>query len=182
MGNLKVVGICGSLREDSFNRKLLNCAKSIVFEMGCNMTEADLRELGLPVFNADMEGGELPENVKSFKKMVEEAHVVVIASPEYNYSISGVLKNALDWLSKGGKNSLNSKIAVIMGASTGAYGTVRGQNHLRQILSCLNVIVLPQPQIMIPFADTAFNTDGSLKDEKTAVMLRRLLQTTLNPK
>ncbi|OGF46553.1 MAG: hypothetical protein A2452_05270 [Candidatus Firestonebacteria bacterium RIFOXYC2_FULL_39_67] len=181
MGNLKVVGICGSLREGSFNKKLLYCAKMIVSDMGLEMTEIDLKALGLPLFDADMELKELPENVRKFKKEIEEAHALLIASPEYNYSVSGVLKNAIDWLSRGGKNSLNSKLAVIMGASAGPFGTVRGQTNLRQILSCLNVMVLPQPQVLVPFADTAFNPDGSLKDEKTATILKRLLKTTLNP-
>ncbi len=182
MGNLKVAGICGSLRGGSYNKKLLNCAGVIISEMGLEMVEVDLKVLNLPLFDADLEGKELPESVKKLKKSVEEAHAVIISSPEYNYSISGVLKNALDWLSRGGKNSLNSKIAVIMGTTPGPFGTVRGQNQLRQILACLNVIVLPQPQIMIPFAETAFSADGSLKDEKTALMLKRLLQSTLDPK
>ncbi len=182
MGNLKVVGICGSLREGSYNRKLLNCAKVLIYEMGLEMAELDLKALNLPLFDGDMESKELPESVKILKKTVEESHAVIISSPEYNYSITGALKNALDWLSRGGKNSLNSKIAVIMGATPGPFGTVRGQAQLRQILACLNVIVLPQPQIMVSFAETAFNEDGSLKDEKTVIMLKRLLQTTLNPK
>jgi len=179
LGNLKAVGICGSLREGSHNRKLLKYASKIAGEMGVEIKELDLREFDLPLFNVDMEAKELPENVKKFKKEVEESHVLFIASPEYNYSVSGALKNALDWLSRGGKNSLNSKIAVLMGASTGPFGTVRGQTNLRQILACLNVMVLPQPQVLVPFAETAFNPDGSLKDEKTTAMLKRLLTTTL---
>jgi len=181
MGELKVIGICGSLRKGSYNKKLLKYAIKLAGEMGVQVKEIDLKELNLPLFDADMELKELPENVKKIKKEVEESHVRLIASPEYNYSISGVLKNTLDWLSRGGKNSLNSKIAVLMGTSTGPFGTVRGQTNLRQILACLNVMVLPQPQVLVPFADTAFNPDGSLTDEKTKTILKRLLTTTLKP-
>ena len=181
MPELKVVGLCGSLREGSYNKKLLRYAIKLAGDMGIFVKELDLKEINLPLFDADMEGKELPENVRRFKKEIEESHALLIASPEYNYSVSGTIKNAIDWLSRGGKNSLNSKIAVLMGASTGPFGTVRGQNQLRQILSCLNVMVLPQPQVLVTFADTAFNPDGSLSDEKTAVILKRLLKTTLSP-
>ncbi|MCX5776541.1 MAG: NAD(P)H-dependent oxidoreductase, partial [Candidatus Firestonebacteria bacterium] len=172
MGEMKIVGVCGSLRAGSYNKKLLEYAIKLAGEIGAPVKELDLKEYALPYFEAELE---LPENVKKFKKEVEEAHVLLIASPEYNYSIPGVLKNALDWLSRGGINSLNSKIAVIMGASTGPFGTVRAQANLRQVLACLTVMVLPQPQIFVPFAETAFNPDGSLKDDKTTAMLKRLL-------
>ena len=181
MSNIKVVGICGSLRAGSFNRKLLMCAKKEVESLGETYTELDLKMFSLPIYDGDMEGKELPVGVKKLKAEVESAQAIIIVSPEYNYSIPGGLKNAIDWLSRCGKNSLNGKLAVIMGASTGPFGTVRGQAHLRQTLSCLNVMLLPQPQVLIPFADKAFNEDGTLKDEKTSQMLQKLIKASIKP-
>ncbi len=174
---LKVLGISGSLRNDSFNRKLLQIAKKIASDLGAEVSEADLKELNLPIYDGDIEAQGLPESVKKFKAAVEANDVLLIASPEYNYSISGALKNALDWASRGG-NSFDGKWAVIFGASSGSFGTLRGQFQLRQIFYDLNVLVLPQPQVFIKFAGEAFNPDGSFKDPKTYETLKTLIQKT----
>lgn len=176
---LKVLAISGSLRKDSYNRKALQVAKKFAAELNAEVNEADLKELNLPIYDGDIEAQGMPESVQKFKKEVEENDVLLIASPEYNYSISGVLKNAIDWLSRGG-NSLDGKAAVIFGASPGPFGTLRGQYHLREILFALNVFVLPQPQVFIRSAHEAFNADGSFKDEKLSNQLKDLIEKTLN--
>jgi chromate reductase, NAD(P)H dehydrogenase (quinone) len=177
--NLKVLAICGSLRNESFNRKVLQLAKKIASEFASSVDEAVLKELNLPLYDGDIELAGFPESVLKLKSCVEQSNIILIASPEYNHSISGALKNALDWLSRG-KNSLNGKTAAIFGASTGLFGTIRGQAHLRQILSALNVAFLPQPQVFIRSAKDAFDDDGSLKDKLIEKQLKELIKNSIN--
>ena len=176
---INVVGISGSLRLDSYNRRVLQIAQSIAREAGCHVKEIDLNDTALPIYDADIENQGFPENVKIIRSLVKEADVIIISSPEYNHSISGALKNAIDWLSTGGENVLDGKHAVIFGASTGVYGTLRAQLHLRQILTALNVVMLPQPQVFIRNAGEAFGNDGSLKDPKVVGQLRLLIIKTI---
>src|SRR5690349_2107491 len=122
MRNVKVLAISGSLRRESFNRKALTIARSLAAEFTSEIQEADLKELALPVYDEDIETAGMPESVTRLKAMVGAADVLLIASPEYNHSIPGGLKNAIDWLSRGG-NSLDGKVAAIFGASNGPYGT-----------------------------------------------------------
>jgi chromate reductase len=178
MQKLKVLGISGSLRRDSYNRKALQMAKRFAAEAGAEVTEVDLKELALPIYDGDIEAQGLPESVLRLKAAIEAAHVLLIAAPEYNHSISGALKNAIDWLSRQ-KNSLDGKVAAIFGASTGVFGTARGQYHLRQTLASLNVLVIPQPQVYISSAADAFHPDGSFKNPKTAELLQRLVERAL---
>src|SRR3989338_10591742 len=138
---LKVLAISGSLRSESYNRKALQVAKEIAIDLGAEVTELDLRELDLPIYDKDIQDQGLPESVRKLKKTVESTDVLMIASPEYNYSVSGALKNAIDWASRGG-NSLNGKVAAVFGASTGRFGALRGQFQLRQILASVNVLIL----------------------------------------
>ncbi len=180
MSQLKVLGISGSLRHDSTNRKLLQIAKSFATELGAVVTEADLKELNLPIYDGDIETAGIPESVQKLKKMVEESDVIMLASPEYNYSISGALKNAIDWLSRGEKNSLDNKVVVMFGASGGNFGTVRGQNHLRQILSALNVMMVTQPQVLVRNNKEAFDDKGNLVDPKTVDLLKALIKKNLD--
>jgi chromate reductase len=175
---INVLGISGSLRRDSYNRKALQIAKRYAAEAGVEVAEADLKELALPIYDGDIEAQGLPESVLRLKAAVEAADVLLIASPEYNHSISGALKNAIDWLSRQ-KNSLDGKVAAVFGASTGVFGTARGQYHLRQTLASLNVLVIPQPQVYIGSAADAFHPDGSLKNPKTAEALKRLVERAL---
>jgi len=176
---INVLGISGSLRTDSYNRKALQVAKSIAIELGSNVSEIDLKTLPLPLYDADIEASGFPENVVKIRSLVKEADLILIATPEYNHSISGVLKNAIDWLSTGGDNVLDGKTAVIFGASTGFYGTLRAQIHLRQILTALNVFMIPQPQVFIRNAREAFDEKGSLKDLKVYNQLKELIQKTM---
>lgn len=175
---LKVLGISGSLRTGSYNRKALQIAKKMAAELGAEVSEIDLKELNLPLYDGDIEAQGLSESVKKLKSAIEAADVLLIASPEYNYSISGALKNALDWASRSG-NSFDGKWAVIFGASSGSFGTLRGQFQLRQIFYDLNVLVLPQPQVFIKSAGEAFNPDGSFKDEKLHEQLKSLIRKTI---
>lgn len=178
MQRLKVLAISGSLRTESYNRKALQVATRIAAELGAAVTELDLRELNLPIYDKDIQDQGMPESVQMLKKEIEATDVLMIASPEYNYSVSGALKNAIDWASRGEKNSLGGKTAVILGASTGGFGTLRGQAHLRQILASVNVLALPQPQVLISRAEEAFNPDGSFANPKTAETLRALIEET----
>ena len=142
------------------------------------MDEVDLRELNMPVYDGDIEENGFPTSVMSFKEKIEGADMLLIASPEYNYSVPGGLKNAIDWASRGG-NSFKGKFAAICGASNGRFGTVRMQPHLRQVLECVGVSVLPQPQVFISGGEAAFNADGSLKDPATAASLKSLIELTI---
>lgn len=177
---LKVLGMSGSLRSDSYNRKVLQVAKKIAADLGAEVSEIDLRELNLPMYDGDIESAGIPEPVQKLKAAILEADVLLIASPEYNYSVSGALKNAIDWASRPyGNNSLDGKFAAIFGVSIGSFGTLRGQYHLREILFSVNVSVLPQPQVFIGPSSDAFNPDGSFKNEKTVELLKSLIQKTL---
>jgi chromate reductase, NAD(P)H dehydrogenase (quinone) len=179
MQGLRVLAVSGSLRKDSLNRKALQISKQLASATEASVEEADLKQLALPIYDGDIEAAGMPEQVARFKAMVEAADVLLIASPEYNRSITGALKNAIDWLSRG-KNSLDGKVAAIFGASPGPFGTVNGQNQLRQVLAALNVLVIPQPQVTIIRAHEAFNPDGSFKDPKTTELLRKLIDRALH--
>lgn len=177
MQSLKVLAICGSLRRDSYNRKALVIAKRMARELGGEVTELDLGTLDLPIYNQDIQDAGLPENVQKLKAAVQACDVLLIASPEYNYSISGVLKNAIDWGSRVG-NSWSGKTAIIFGASNGPYGTVRGQFQLRQVLVSVNVLCLPQPMVLVKNAKEGFTESGGFADQKTTERLRLLIQKT----
>lgn len=166
------------MRLDSFNRKALQTAKQIASELNTNVQELELKTLDLPLFNEDLRTDEFPESVKKLKNAIGSADVLLIATPEYNYSIPGVLKNAIDWASDM-TNPFEGKVAAIFGASTGLVGTLRAQLHLRQILASLNVELVPQPQVFIRSAREAFLPDGSLADQKTKQHLRELIEATL---
>ncbi len=174
---MQVTTICGSLRTNSFNRKLLKLATKVAENLDAQVEDLDLKKINLPLYDQDIEDAGIPANVLDFKKRVEQSDVLIIVSPEYNYSISGNLQNAIDWLSRGG-NSLNNKTVAIMGVSAGPFGTVRGQNHLRQVLSALNVQILTQPQMLVRFAAQAFNEDGSFTDPKSQEVLEKLIKNT----
>jgi chromate reductase len=176
---LNVVGLSGSLRIDSYNRKALAIAMSIARVAGADVSEIDLKTMNLPIYDGDIEKDGFPQSVEKIRSMVKEANLVLFATAEYNHSISGALKNAIDWLSTGGENVLDGKFAVIFGASTGLYGTLRAQIHLRQILGALNMILLPQPQVFIRTAREAFDENGLLKDDKTFNQLKLLINRTI---
>jgi chromate reductase, NAD(P)H dehydrogenase (quinone) len=179
MGNIKVLAFSGSLRKESYNRKVLQEAKKFALEAGADVEEIDLKELNLPVYDEDIEDFGFPEQVVKFREAIQGADMIMIACPEYNHSVPGGLKNAIDWASTGDVNVLEKKVAAIFGASTGLFGTVRAQAHLRQILTALEVRMVPQPNIYIRSAKEAFGPDGLLKDQKTLAQLKKLVVRSL---
>jgi chromate reductase len=172
--SFKVLSLCGSLRVDSLNRLALSVAEGAVRAAGGEVESWDFREKALPIYDGDIEVAGLPAVVKSFKEAVSIADMILIASPEYNHSISGVLKNALDWASRGEANSLDGKVAAIFGVSPSPVGTARGQKHLRDTLSALNVFILPQPQVTL----TAQTIDF-INDEKVKSRIDNLVKRTI---
>lgn len=167
----KILCFAGSLRKDSFNKKLVKVAMAAAQEAGAEATYVDLKDYPMPIYDGDIEAESgLPENAQKLKKLMLEHHAFLIASPEYNSSISAALKNAIDWTSrpeKGGKSleAYNGKFAGIMACSPGAMGGLRGLVTLRSILNNISVIVVPEQQA-IGQAGDAFTEDGKLKDEK----------------
>lgn len=175
----RVLAFAGSTRKDSFNKKLVQIAATGASEAGAKVTVIDLKDYPLPLFDQDLEAVDgLPENALKLKQLFLDHQGLVIASPEYNSSITAVMKNTLDWISRPapGEPSLaafQGKVANIISASPGALGGLRGLVHLRAILGNIGVIVLPD-QIAIPKAHEAFDGDGSLKDAKQQASVHNL--------
>jgi NAD(P)H-dependent FMN reductase len=174
-----ILAFAGSTRTDSYNKKLVQIAAAGARAAGAVVTYLDLRDLPLPLFDADLEAKEgLPPNARKLKDLMLAHQGFLIASPEYNSSISAVLKNAIDWASRSvpGEARLAcfvDKVAVIMSASPGALGGLRGLVHLRAILGNIHVLVLPD-QIAIAKAGEAFNPDGALKDAAQQAAIEQL--------
>jgi chromate reductase len=170
---VRIPGIAGSLRRESYNRAALRAATKLVPEGAI----LDVFELdGIPGFNQDDEQ-DPPEKVVELKKRVREADAILFVTPEYNYSVPGVLKNAIDWASGPyGDSVWNGKPVAIMGASIGAIGTARAQYHLRQMMVFLNMFPVNQPEVMIGNAASRFDAEGNLTDETTKDYFRMLLQ------
>lgn len=169
---VRMLGFAGSLRRQSYNRAALRAAVKLV-PSGITLNTFDLD--GIPPFNQDHEK-DPPHAVREFKAAILRADAMLIVTPEYNYSVSGVLKNAIDWASRPyGESAWDGKPVGIMGASVGMLGTARAQYHLRQMFVFLNMFPLNQPEVMIANADHKFDKDGNLKDEKTAEKIRELL-------
>ncbi len=168
----QILGIAGSLRRQSYNRAVLRAAQRLVpADVTLDIFELD----GIPPFNEDDEH-QLPAKVIELKKRVRGADAVLIVTPEYNYSIPGVLKNAIDWGSRPyGDNVWTEKPVAIMGASIGRFGTARAQYHLRQVLLSLNMRPINRPEGMIGNAAAHFDADGNLTDETTRGLIRQLL-------
>ncbi|RPI04711.1 MAG: NAD(P)H-dependent oxidoreductase [Ignavibacteriae bacterium] len=175
---LNILAIAGSMRSESYNRKALQTAKHIATEFNANVTELDLKTLDLPLYNEDLRAHGFPESVVELKNAVASADVLLIATPEYNHSIPGVLKNAIDWASDE-TNPFEGKTAAIFGASKTMVGTLRSQLHLRQVLGALSVELVPQPQVFIRSARTAFQPDGSFVDPNINQQLSQLIEATL---
>src|SRR5262244_2530126 len=167
----RILAFAGSLRRDSFNKKLVPITAKGAREAGAEVTLIALKDFPLPLFDQDLEAEQgMPENGKKLKQLFIDHDGLLMACPEYNSSITAVLKNAIDWVSRPapGEPSLvafRGKIATLMSASPGALGGLRGLVHVRSILGNLGVIVLPD-QIAVSRAHEAFNADGSLKDPK----------------
>jgi chromate reductase, NAD(P)H dehydrogenase (quinone) len=175
----RVLGFAGSLREGSYNKKLVRQALAGAKAAGAEVTFLDLRGLDLPVFDEDLEKRvTLPEGGRRLKELLRAHHGFLIASPEYNSSVSAALKNAIDWASRPepGQPPLscfNDKVAGLMAASPGVLGGLRGLVHLRAILGNIGVIVLPQ-QVAVGKAPEAMDDEGVLKDAKVAASIAGL--------
>ena len=174
---LKILGFAGSLRAGSYNKSLLRAAANLMPE-DTNLEIFDID--GIPAFNQDTENN-MPEKVKDFKSKIREADAILIATPEYNYSVPGVLKNAIDFATRPyGDNPFNEKPVAIMSASVGMLGGARAQYHLRQIFVYLNMHPINGPEVIVPFAQNKFDTSGNLVDENTQMFVRQLLQNLVN--
>ncbi len=168
-----ILGILGSLRRESYNRSAMRAAAQLV-PAGARIEVFDLD--GIPGFNEDDERHP-PAEVVELKRRVRAADALLFATPEYNYSIPGVLKNAIDWASRPyGDSAWGGKPAAIMGATVGSIGTARAQYHLRQVFVFLNVYAVNRPEVMIANAAAKFDAAGTLTDEATRDHIRELLQ------
>jgi chromate reductase len=174
---LVILGIAGSLRKQSFNRALLRAAQELTPE-GARM---DIFELdGIPPFNQDNEATP-PAIVADLKLQVRNADAILLVTPEYNYSVPGVLKNAIDWASRPyGESAWNGKPVALMGATVGTLGTARAQYHLRQMFVFLNMYAVNQPEVMLSNAHKHFDDNGKLIDETAKKLMRQLLEELMN--
>lgn len=168
----KILAFAGSARKDSFNKKLVNVAAIEARNAGAEVTLIDLKSFSLPIFDQDEEAASgLPENAKKLKAIFKTHDGFIISSPEYNSSISPLLKNTIDWISRKETPSepdlecFRGKTATLLSASPGGLGGIRGLVHLRSILGNIGVIVLPD-QLALSSAHEAFDDEGKLKDER----------------
>ncbi|HEV3200884.1 MAG TPA: NAD(P)H-dependent oxidoreductase [Bryobacteraceae bacterium] len=169
---LSILGIAGSLRKGSYNRGLLRAAQQLAPE-GVSVESFDLD--GIPPYNQD-DDATPPALVTDFKARIRAADAILFVTPEYNYSMPGVLKNAIDWASRPyGDSAWEGKPVAVMGASGGLQGTSRAQYHLRQCFVFLNMHPINRPEVMIAGASQKFDADGNLTDEKAKEMVERLL-------
>ena len=172
MPDFSILGILGSLRKASFNRYALVAAQALV-PAGAALETFELE--GIPPFNQDQEK-QPPTRVTELKAKVRAADAILFATPEYNYSIPGVLKNAIDWASRPyGDNAWQGKPVAVMGASVGILGSARAQYHLRQCFVFLNMYPVNQPEVLIASAAQRFNERGELTDETSRELIRKLL-------
>ncbi len=168
---LRVLAFAGSTRQESFNKKLVQIAAAGAREAGADVTDIDLRDYRLPVFDQDDESEQgKPDNAKALKQLMIDHDAFLISAPEYNSSVTGVLKNSIDWVSRPDDGeaaplvAFRGKVVTLMSASPGALGGLRGLVHLRSILGNLGCIVLPN-QVAVPKAHEAFKDDGTLVDD-----------------
>jgi chromate reductase, NAD(P)H dehydrogenase (quinone) len=175
----KILAFAGSTRTDSFNKKLVKIAAQGARAAGAEVTYLDLRDLALPLYDGDLEAKEgLPEGAKHLKRLMLDHDGLLISAPEYNSSISAVLKNAIDWATRPAPNELplacfTSRVAGLLSASPGAFGGLRGLMTVRSILGNIGVIVLPE-QFCLPKAHEAFEPDGTLKDARQQAAAERI--------
>ena len=179
MSTPKILAFAGSSRRDSFNKKLVKIATEGARLAGAEVTYLDFKDLPMPLFDEDLEAEQgIPENVKTFKAIMKAHQGLLIACPEYNSSITPLLKNAIDWASRPepgepGLICFRDKVAVIMSTSPGALGGLRGLVHVRAILGNIGVLVLPN-QKGIAKAQEAFDENGQLKDEQQQQEIHQL--------
>jgi chromate reductase len=178
---VQVLGIAGSLRQGSYNRALLRAAQELApEEMDIQIFDNETLTQ-IPPYNEDIRQQGEPETVEILKREIEWADALLFAVPEYNHSISGVLKNAIDWASRPPSESpLDGKPVAIMGAAIGRSGTVRAQMHFRQVCVFTNMLPLNKPVVQVTSAADKFDADGQLTDENTRLYVRRLTEALLD--
>lgn len=170
---MNIIAISGSLRKDSFNTALLRNLQALA-PAGMEIIIADIS--GLPLYNQDDEGA-YPEVAQALKDKIASADSIIFATPEYNRSIPGVLKNAIDWVSRPyGQNSFAKKPVLVAGVSIGKIGTAIAQSHLRQVLTHLDMQVIGQPEIYLGPAQDIFDAEGNITDESTKELLTKALE------
>jgi chromate reductase len=170
---LVILGFAGSLRKGSYNKALLRAAMELV----PGEAKLDIFDLeGIPPFTQDLEK-QMPEKVKEFKAKIRAADAILIATPEHNFSVPGVLKNAIDWASRPyGDNSFGGKPVAVMSASTGMLGGARAQYHLRQTFVFLDMHPINKPEVFVTFANQKIDEQGRLTDEATRKIIKQLLE------
>jgi chromate reductase len=177
VSQISILGFAGSLRKGSYNKALLRAAMELL-PKDAKLEIFDLE--GLPPFNQDFENNP-PQKIKDFKAKIRAADALLIATPEYNYSISGVLKNAIDAASRPfGDNPFDDKPVAILSASTGPFGAAKAQYHLRQVCVTLNMHPLNRPEFFLINAAEKFDDKGKLKDQQTKQILTIVLQSLVD--
>lgn len=175
---MNILGIAGSLRRDSYNRMLLHAATELAPEGATIDVFEGLDQI--PPFNQDDEANPHPK-VAELKQRIRSADAILLVTPEYNYSVPGVLKNAIDAASRPyGDSAWNGKPVAIMGASVGTLGTGRAQYHLRQMFVFLNMYAVNQPEVMVSHAHKHFDQNGKLTDDTAKKLIGQLLQELVN--
>jgi chromate reductase len=170
----RILALVGSLRQGSYNRGLLRAAE----ELAPEWVEVEFFDIGiLPFFNEDLEAAGDPEAVRRFKEAISNANAVLIATPEYNGAVPGVLANAIDWASRpSGRSVLRNKPVAVMGAVLGRSGSANAQAALRGVLSRIGAVVVPDPQVLVPQASRLFDEQVNLRDEDTREEIRQLVE------
>tara|TARA_E500000331_G_scaffold223537_1_gene214068 strand:+ start:574 stop:1125 length:552 start_codon:yes stop_codon:yes gene_type:complete len=165
MADTKILGICGSLRKASLNMAALRAAGANAPD-GISLDIANLS--GIPVYNEEIYADGFPPAVDTFRAQIRAADALLFATPEYNYSIPGPLKNAIDWASRPPEHPFTGKAVGMLGCSAGTSGTMRAQYHLRQVMVFLDMRPLNKPEVFIPAAGKLFDYNGNLADDATA--------------
>lgn len=173
---IKLIGICGSLRKGSFNKLLLNAAMEVLPE-NVTMDFAAIKDI--PLYNGDLDlpiATKRPEVVDEFRRKLASADGLLIASPEYNYSIPGLLKNAIDWASRGEDSPLLRKPVALIGATIGLWGTTRMQMSFHNVFLFLDMKPVYKPEVLLAQAEKKFDSNGNLTDETAKKLLRQKLE------
>jgi len=170
---LNILSLCGSLRKGSYNKAALRAAAALA-PADVKLESFDIAPI--PLYNEDVRAAGFPPVVEELRRKIAAADAILFVTPEYNYSMPGVLKNAIDWASRPPDQPFNDKPMAVMGASPSMLGSARAQYHLRQSMVFLNGHFLNKPEVMIATAQTKFDADGNLTDETAKGLIRQLLE------
>ncbi|MCK7598197.1 NAD(P)H-dependent oxidoreductase [Microbulbifer sp. CAU 1566] len=179
----RLLALAGSLRKDSYNRQLAASAAQLARDAGAEVVEVNLRDYPLPLFDEDLEAAGIPDNARALKDLFATADGLLIASPEYNGSVTAVLKNMIDWVSRPDGQFARAELfagrrAALFATSPGGLGGMRGLNHLRDILQPLGTWISPT-MLAVPSSMNIFDEHGKLVDEMATAQLRDLVQQTI---